>query len=516
MFVRGLFVGASCNLVRGWRPPTKEDMSPRLSHGLPALLATAGVLLAAPGASQAATVSASPAGKFRDSVGVNTHFNFYDRAYFLTTESVVQTLITDLGVAHVRDGICIQATTNCATANQRLANLYSLYGTGTGDPKVKLNATYAPTTTATTRTDRDNAINAALNAAAAPPLSTNPLIGSLEGTNEADKWAGTGWAAQTVADTSTGAATKASISGISALPHVAPSSGSPNYSATLAGTAGWNTSWINKGNLHPYPGTGIPENAFSSNACNTAHATTPAETASPQIRCAEQVSGSTTTAPKGTWVTETGYTNGSAYCDSRYVSRAASAVYLPRVLLENWRRGIERTYLYELIDNNAAYYTYNDGFGLVSAQLSNNKIVVSGVKPAYNSIKNTLGVIGDLGNASTLGGSLDVTVGTTAAPATNLPITDVRRVLFRKANGSWVLALWRPLAVSKWTNTWPCYSYSDVAVAPLNYRVTINGSTNYTINRFTPGSSASSVQTATGTNTIDIPIGADVTLLTLN
>ena len=55
-------------------------------HG--ATLATAALLLTLPTAAHATVMTAKPAGAFRDSVGVNTHFNFYDRAYFLTSEPV--------------------------------------------------------------------------------------------------------------------------------------------------------------------------------------------------------------------------------------------------------------------------------------------------------------------------------------------------------------------------------------------------------------------------------------------
>ena len=42
------------------------------------------------------------------------------------------------------------------------------------------------------------------------------------------------------------------------------------------------------------------------------------------------------------------------------------------------------------------------------------------------------------------------------------------------------------------------------------------GSTNYTIDRYAPSASSAVRQTATNTRTIDIPIGADVTILSLH
>ncbi len=114
-------------------------------------------------------------------------------------------------------------------------------------------------------------------------------------------------------------------------------------------------------------------------------------------------------------------------------------------------------------------------------------------KPAYTSIKQTLETIGDLGKSTTSAAPLDVTVGSTTTPATDLPQDTVRRVLLARENGTYVLALWQPKPVFQWTGGL-CPAYQDLTVAPVQYQVTLGGPSDaFTVTQYTPTTSAAPV-----------------------
>jgi hypothetical protein len=82
-------------------------------------------------------------------------------------------------------------------------------------------------------------------------------------------------------------------------------------------------------------------------------------------------------------VTETGYSDQS---DTYAVPPATKARYLLRTLLGNWNAGVPRTYLYELADEGAAPFTH---FGIVDGG--------GNPKPAYTAIAALLGYLSDPG-----------------------------------------------------------------------------------------------------------------------
>ncbi|MGC4083755.1 MAG: hypothetical protein QM736_17000 [Vicinamibacterales bacterium] len=125
--------------------------------------------------------------------------------------------------------------------------------------------------------------------------------------------------------------------------------------------------------------------------------------------------------------TETGYTD-----DPRqpgHVPAAAAAIYMPRVVLEQFRLGIARTYIYELCDLPAAGGV-DVGYGLLLRDGT--------PKPAFRSLANLLALLADPG-----------------APFTVTPLArivsgggpDLRQMAFAKRDGSYHLALWLESAV---------------------------------------------------------------------
>ncbi len=124
------------------------------------------------------------------------------------------------------------------------------------------------------------------------------------------------------------------------------------------------------------------------------------------------------TAPNAPVITtETGYTNNPALVGG-YVTQPVAAVYMPRVPLEQWRAGVKRTYLYELV-------TDTEDFGLYNADWS--------PKPAAPALANLLTLLNDQGAAfqpSTL--TFSVQGGD----------ANLHHLLFQKRDGSFYLALW--------------------------------------------------------------------------
>jgi hypothetical protein len=83
------------------------------------------------------------------------------------------------------------------------------------------------------------------------------------------------------------------------------------------------------GNVHPYPASHVPSITF------------PSETS-----FAKTISGG-----KELVFTESGYHNGlNDHSDQPAISETAAAKYIPRLFLEDFARGIVRTYLYEFLD----------------------------------------------------------------------------------------------------------------------------------------------------------------------
>lgn len=115
--------------------------------------------------------------------------------------------------------------------------------------------------------------------------------------------------------------------------------------------------------------------------------------------------------------TETGYTTDLSRGNS--VTEAVAAVYMPRLLLEQWNAGVKRTYLYELLSD------IGQDFGLMRADGS--------YKPAFYAVSNLLTLLSDKG-ASFTPGSFPYTL--------NEADGNVHRLLLQKQDGSFYLALW--------------------------------------------------------------------------
>ena len=141
--------------------------------------------------------------------------------------------------------------------------------------------------------------------------------------------------------------------------------------------------------------------------------------------------GRPTYGSKPYWVTENGYWTKSA--NGSHISEWAAGVYIPRMYLESFRRGIERMQAYELIDLNTTSSDILSNYGLLRTDGSR--------KPAFIGVANMMKVLGDDAAAP---GSLGFGI-----VCTSNCHSPIRHVLLRHASGAYYLAVWSESRV--WT-----------------------------------------------------------------
>ena len=191
--------------------------------------------------------------------------------------------------------------------------------------------------------------------------------------------------------------------------------------------------WVDAGNMHNYfagrhPGTdGWGADGYGSVAWNLS-----------------LVKGVTN---KMTVTTETGYRNDQSAPDS--VPSAVAGRYMPRLLLEQFRNGIARTFIYELVDS------ATDRSGLLTRD--------GNPKPAFNAVKNLLSLLADLGQAVPLHPLYRLE---------NEPL-DLHHMAFQKRNGSYYLALWleRSSYDVDWRLVLPTASARVTVTVPPSHRI---------------------------------------------
>ena len=131
-------------------------------------------------------------------------------------------------------------------------------------------------------------------------------------------------------------------------------------------------------------------------------------------------------------VTETGY-NSLFHPGSASVSETAAAIYIPRLLLNNFASGVRRTFLYEFLDEGDSPDDPEQHWGLVRHDGT--------PKPAYHALSALLAAVSEEESATSPAGSA-VTAVFREAPR------EGRLLQFRKADGSTIAAIWR--AVPCW------------------------------------------------------------------
>ncbi len=359
-----------------------------------ALAAGACFLAVAPAAS-AHAVSPKSAVAFRDSVGVATHIGYYDTAHGNWSRLVAQ--LDALGVRHLRDGVYANPSPQAAESNRRYYEAVDL----AASHGMRFNFIMGGGGETGTLDQLIDVVAGRL----------RPAAEALEAPNEVDKYVGgPRWASKLAAYTRNLYRKVQADRSLRSLPILAPSLATFGAERRL----GDQRKWLDLGNVHPYTGGESPDPERLHSA----------------LAEASRVSGP----KKPIWATEAGFHNALHHrTDGQApVSERAGAVYLLRTFLEHFQDGVKRTYAYELIDEkpDPRGRDPEQHFGLLRNDLS--------PKPAFKALKNLLTLVGREGGRPRLR-PLRLSVSGAGR--------DVRRLVLRKADGTYLVALWRTASI---------------------------------------------------------------------
>jgi hypothetical protein len=353
-------------------------------------LLIAAVLGAGPAATADASapslMHATAADEFVDSVGVGTHFR-YTRTAYAHSEPLLERLHR-LGVRHIRDGLPLNPSPELLTVLRRLPDYGIRANLVLGTPNHPRRRPLPPAADAV---------------AAVRAAGLGDVVESLEAPNEWDLRSGGDWLEEVKRfqrDLHSAVRAVPELDGVAVL---GPSVGRHFRVEELRGFG----DSIDIANLHNYPRGGPPEDELEAELAN-ARAMAPG---------------------KPLYVTETGYHTAVNQTDRQApVSEQAKADYLTRTLLENYRLGVERTYIYQLVDGrpDPRYKDQEQHFGLLRNDLSE--------KPAYDAVRHLLTLLADPG-PSFAPDHLAVSVVSEDA--------DVQHLLLQKRDGTYYLVLWR-------------------------------------------------------------------------
>lgn len=226
---------------------------------------------------------------------------------------------------------------------------------------------------------------------------------------------------------------------LASKPVVGPSSGNLYSDDIWYAEIGDLSACLDKGNLHPYPGSDPPHRRLSRDL-------------SVAMSSARTVYGD-----KPLWATESGYWNTP---HSGGVSEAAAGAYIPRAFMENFRRGIERTQAYELIDLATGSGQVIDSYGLLRTDGTR--------KPAFTALRNLLQIVKDTAPASgQLGFGIVCTANCRDGDPDVYPTQDgpIRHVLLKHSTGAYFLAVWSESTV------WDAFARMDTPKAAQSLRL---------------------------------------------
>lgn len=395
----------------------------------------------------AAPVEARQADSFAESVGVNVHLTYSDTPYDDFSE--VSRSLQELGVRYVRDGVGLGRPDVYAEYRALAAEGIKLdmivgdplqrYGIGSLTQQLDMIEKEFP-----------------------------EAIATLEGPNEFDNQGSQNWVSELRSYQRNLWESVQRRPRLSSKPILGPSLVRESSRAELGDIS----AWTDQGNMHPYPGGQMPD------------ANTHAES---ELRLAAE-----NTPSQPVEATETGYQNAVAdtTAGNRPVSEKASGIYTPRLFLDNFRRGITRTYDYELIDDEAdpSLAVENDHFGLVKNNWA--------PKPAYTALQRLLQVTEDPGPGF-VPQPLDFSL-------RNAPST-TRQVLLQRRDGSYDLILWNAVSV------WNTQSLTEIDPASPSVNVAFEQPVK-NVEVFRPNQSAAAVSSS-ASQTLPLSLTPGVTVL---
>ncbi len=414
----------------------------------------------ATGGGTAAAAPAGPADACTDSVGVNVHVMYLDTAYENHGRTVGA--LRWLGVRHVRDQVRrpVPSSTAWWRAEQR-RRLVALHRAGM---RMTLIAGGPTDDSLGSLSDRLGIIRGLRGVVA------------VEGPNEWDLNGGANWVANlTAMQQALYAATKRDpVLSRRRVRVLGPSLGREgNYEAL-----GDLSRAMDIGNIHAYTGARMPEEQELPGAFVLA------DGGLDLVR--------TTTGRRPLWVTETGYHDAFAQFGRQPpTAQSAAATYTARTLLQHAALGLQRTFIYELLDQHPdpAGLNQEANFGLFDHQFA--------PKPSAHAVRNLLRLMRDRGTSPT-GAELDVTLSGADE--------GLRSLVLAKSDGRFVVALWRAVPV------WEPWSRTELLVAPQT--VGVEADQTFAVARaYRPVDGVSPVHVRTNTNRIDVPVGGGPVLV---
>jgi len=362
------------------------------------------------------TVTPKSAFALNDSVGVATHPTYLDTVH--AQENAIAQKIAAAGIRHVRNGMAISVDpywNQLVWANMRAWSSHALISSWSVD-----RCAVSSTAGHTVRMYLDKIAEI-----------DGDLSSAIEGTNEVDLLCSQDWVSR---ERLYVPRLYQEVKGhpdpvIRSLPVLGPS-----FAFNGASEIGDISGWIDFGNTHPYSGCMSP---------------TPQHVQQYGIDRYAPAGGT-----KPIIVTEVGFHTAIAStepyiqppCDER-----TGGVYTLRTVLEHFKLGIKRSYLYEAIDlwPNPQRDRSEWNFGILRNDLS--------AKPAYTYLKNLLATTRSTDTAALTPLKLKVEQGP----------SDLRTLLLRQADGDYVLALWRHASV--WTRD----QRQPIPVLPAQVKVSL-------------------------------------------
>jgi hypothetical protein len=335
-----------------------------------------------------AAPAAKPADNFVESVGVNVHLGYTDTSY--DRRGIVKDKILELGVRYIRDGLS-PGRHAVYRAWRALASHGIRVDLIAGDPLRRFGTGPLEDQLAIVKRELPGA------------------VASLEGPNEYDIQGDPNWVS-TLRDYQRRLYQQVkSDTALAGIPVVGPAVVRRESYEQLGDIS----RWLDYGNMHPYPGGSPPDR---DSEMNQVLAWTTLNAGSKPIQA-----------------TETGYHNGLNSASSHPpTSERAAGIYMPRLYLDYFRRGIARTFTYELLDQHPDESRENNeaNFGLLRNDFSE--------KPAFVALKRLIALLRDPGpgfKPDSLNYSVE------GAPSS------LRQVLLQKRDGSFYLALWNEVSV---------------------------------------------------------------------
>ena len=421
--------------------------------------------VAAPGTGTGKAVAAVWSDKFVGSVGIATHFNYWDLLPYGNNVNATISAIKNAGFRFIRDGLSVD--TDQGSNNRYWGVMKQLTSQGIRLVLVTQPAYLGNNQWVTAPYANQSNVDTAINRVGAAGIL------AFEGPNEVDNnngsWGGI---------PAYGANTRAYMAAMyTRVKQIAPSVsviGLTTTSAYGSSFIGDISGSMDAGTLHPYPDGVIPTSSLvstenNSSVLNAAH--------------------------KPWWVTETGYYTAVNATQGVYqpgISEAAQGKYVPRLYLDYFNSGIVHTSVYEIIDEHVDQANAEANYGLMRNDGS--------PKPAYTAMKNMLTLLADPGSTFTPTSTLSYTLaGTTPT---------IRQSLFQKRDGRFYLVLWNDVLVYNTSGK------SDIsnATVPVTVQFAVQPRS---ISRYQPLTSAAGTSvtpsTSVGVAVADNPIILEIT-----